>query len=276
MKKLLFICLAIITICTVLDAQVENTDEKKSYSLETLEDVPNNSDTCLDQHPSPIFKDLILDTFILVKGGTFQMGSKESDSNQSVTLCDYYIGQTEVTQAQWRVVMGENPSKFKDCDNCPVEKVSWEDIQMFITKLNNRSGGSKFRLPTEAEWEYAARGGKQSKGYTYSGSNDIDAVAWYSKNSDNKTHPVKGKAANELGLYDMTGNVWEWCSDWYEKYGAGSQTNPTGAKAGSYRVNRGGSWGYDPNLCVVAYRGYSSPGFRSFIMGFRLARVITF
>jgi formylglycine-generating enzyme required for sulfatase activity len=215
-------------------------------------------------------------TFILVKGGTFQMGDASNGPIHSVTVSDYYIGQTEVTQAQWRAVMGENPSYFKDCDACPVEQVSWEEIQTFISKLNNRSGGSKFRLPTEAEWEYAARGGKQSKGYTYSGSNDIDAVAWYDKNSDRKTHPVKGKAANELGLYDMTGNVWEWCSDWYGSYSAASQTNPTGATSGSYRVSRGGSWLYDPEYCVVAFRYRYAPDSRFGLLGFRLARAVTF
>ena len=215
-------------------------------------------------------------TFMLVKGGTFQMGGPSDGPIHSVTVSDYYIGQTEVTQAQWRAVMGENPSRFKDCDNCPVEQVSWEDIQTFIAKLNNRSGGSKFRLPTEAEWEYAARGGKQSKGYTYSGSNDIDAVAWYSKNFDDKTHPVKGKAANELGLYDMSGNVWEWCSDWYGSYSAASQTNPTGATSGSYRVYRGGSWHNDPESCVVADRAGNTPDYRGFNLGFRLARAVTF
>jgi len=215
-------------------------------------------------------------TFIMVKGGTFQMGGPSDGPIHSVTVSDYYIGQTEVTQAQWRAVMGENPSSFSGCDACPVERVSWEDIQTFISKLNNRSGGSKFRLPTEAEWEYAARGGKQSKGYTYSGSNDIDAVAWYSKNSDSKTHPVKGKAANELGLYDMSGNVWEWCSDWYDSYSAASQTNPTGATSGSHRVNRCGSCRNGPEYCVVAIRNRSTPDSRSNNLGFRLARAVTF
>ena len=215
-------------------------------------------------------------TFILVKGGTFQMGGPSDGPIHSVTVSDYYIGQTEVTQAQWRAVMGENPSSFSGCDACPVEWVSWEDIQTFITKLNNRSVGSKFRLPTQAEWEYAARGGKHSKGYTYSGSNDINAVAWHKYNSDSKTHSVKGKAANELGLYDMSGNVWEWCSDWYEKYSAASQTNPTGATSGSYCVFRGGSWYFDPERCVVAVRYGRTPDFRGDNLGFRLARAVTF
>jgi formylglycine-generating enzyme required for sulfatase activity len=276
MKKLFFICLASIMVCVSLNAQIENTGEKESYSIETLEDVPNNSDTCLDQHPSPIFKDPILDTFILVKGGTFQMGSKEDGPIHTVTLCDYYIGQTEVTQAQWRMVMGDNPSSFNGIDACPVWEASWENVQTFITKLNNRSGGSRFRLPTEAEWEYAARGGKQSKEYRYSGSNNIDAVAWYIKNSENKTHPVKGRTANELGLYDMSGNVWEWCSDWSQKYSSISQKNPTGATTGSHRVLRGGGILSNLDDCVVTFRSYNWPEDRILLLGFRLAKEVTF
>ena len=163
MKKLFFICVASIMVCVSLNAQIENTGEKKSFSIETLEDVPNNSDTCLDQHPSAIFKDPILDTFILVKGGTFQMGSKEDGPIHTVTLCDYYIGQTEVTEAQWRAIMGTSPKNFKDCDSCPVSQVSWDDIYSFILKINELRGVENYRLPTEAEWEYAARGGSQSK-----------------------------------------------------------------------------------------------------------------
>lgn len=215
-------------------------------------------------------------TFILVKGGSFQMGSKSEGPIHSVKLSDYYIGQTEVTQAQWQEVMGANPARFSGCNACPVEQVSWDDVQMFITKLNNRSGGSNYRLPTEAEWEYAARGGKQSKGYSYAGGNDITAVAWYSKNADSKTHAVKGKIANALGLYDMSGNVWEWCSDWHSAYSADAQTNPTGAALSNHRIFRGGSWVNDADNCDVAYRSFIYVSFRYYGLGFRLARDATF
>ena len=165
--------------------------------------------------------------------------------------------------------MGNNPSKFKG-DNIPVEQVSYEDVQEFITKLNQKTGKT-FRLPTEAEWEYAARGGNKSKGYKYSGSNNLNDVAWYDGNSNSKTHPVKTKQANELGLYDMSGNVWEWCSDWYGVYSSSSQTNPQGPNSGSYRVLRGGGWFNDARYCRVSNRSDSYPSGSSDGSGFRLA-----
>lgn len=213
---------------------------------------------------------------IFIKGGSFQMGSTDGDGDErpvhSVTLSDYYIGKYEVTQKQWRDIMGTNPSGFKDCDNCPVENVSWNDVQDFLKKLNAKYPGKNYRLPTEAEWEYAARGGNQSRGYTYVGSNNIDDVAWYSSNSDSKTHPVGVKRANELGLFDISGNVWEWCSDWYGDYPSGSQTNPKGPSTGSDRVRRSGSWNSDPRYCRAAYRSAHAPTIRSGNLGFRLAR----
>ena len=219
-------------------------------------------------------------TFILIKGGTFDMGCKGEQEGcysdkklvHRVTLGDYYLGETEVTQAQWRAVMGNNPSNNTGCDQCPVEWVSWDDIQDFLRKLNERSGGLKYRLPTEAEWEYAARGGKESRGYQYSGSNSLEEVGWYRENSGGRSHPVKGKRPNELGLYDMSGNVWEWCSDWYGDYSSAAQMNPVGAATGSGRVSRGGSWYSAPTGCRVALRNSSSPEFRSYYLGFRLAR----
>jgi formylglycine-generating enzyme required for sulfatase activity len=225
--------------------------------------------------------DPLAGTFILVKGGTFTMGctSEQSDCSSDerpahqVTLSNYYIGETEVTQAQWRSVMGSNPSRFSGCDACPVEQVSWNDVQEFISRLNNLSGGARYRLPTEAEWEYAARGGSQSRNYQYAGSNYLDEVAWSNSNSGGKTHAVKGKKSNELGLYDMSGNVREWCSDWYGSYSSGSQTNPVGASSGSSRVDRGGSWGLGaPASCRVADRAGITPGHRGNALGFRLAR----
>ena len=214
---------------------------------------------------------------IKVQGGTFTMGGTSeqgSDADEweqpthSVTLSDYYIGETEVTQELWKAVMGSNPSSFSGT-NLPVEFVSWNDFQTFITKLNQLTG-KKFRLPTEAEWEYAARGGNKSKGYKYAGSNTLSDVAWYEDNSGRTTHPVKQKQANELGLYDMSGNVWEWCLDWYGSYSSSAQTNPTGPSSGSYRVLRGGCWGNSASYCRVAIRSVSFPGYGDSGFGFRV------
>ena len=166
--------------------------------------------------------------------------------------------------------MGSNPSYFTGDNKCPVEQVSWNDCQEFIEKLN-RLTGKNFRLPTEAEWEYAARGGNKSKGYKYSGSNNPDIVAWYGDISRGKTHPVAQKQANESGLYDMSGNVWEWCKDWYGKYSSRSQSNPKGANTGSTRVLRGGSWYNGARDVRVSYRSVSTPGNRDVNSGLRLA-----
>jgi formylglycine-generating enzyme required for sulfatase activity len=164
---------------------------------------------------------------VLVEGGTFNMGNKDFPSPHKVTLSSFSIGKYEVTQEQWEAIMGYNYSRFKDCKNCPVENVSWDEAQKFILKLNDATG-KKYRLPTEAEWEYAARGGNKSKGYLFSGSNTLDDVAWYEENNGKKTHPVGTKTPNELGIHDMSGNVWEWCSDWYGDYSSLPQTNPKG------------------------------------------------
>jgi formylglycine-generating enzyme required for sulfatase activity len=214
---------------------------------------------------------------VFVKGGCYQMGDTFGDgyANEKpvheVCVNDFYIGKYEVTQGQWQRIMGNNPSYYKNCgDNCPVEQVSWNDIQQFIQRLNNQSG-KQYRLPTEAEWEYAARsGGKSEK---YAGGNDVDAVAWYDGNSGRETHPVGQKQPNGLGLYDMSGNVWEWCSDWYgEKYyGQSFRDNPDGPSSGSYRVLRGGSWNGEPRGGRVAYRVRYNPGGRYGSHGFRLA-----
>ena len=215
---------------------------------------------------------------VRVDGGTFTMGATSEQGSDAfddekpahqVTLSTYSIGETEVTQALWKAVMGNNPSKFKD-DNLPVEQVSWDDCQTFISKLNEMTG-KRFRLPTEAEWEYAARGGSKSHGYKYSGSNKIKDVAWYDSNSRKKTHDVKTKQPNELGLYDMSGNVMEWCQDWYGSYGSDSQTNPTGATSGPDRVNRGGGWYHYASVCRVSFRGYNTPSYRFNYLGLRLA-----
>ena len=213
-------------------------------------------------------------TMVGVQGGTFQMGRNDGDGNEkpvhSVTLSSFYIGQTEVTQALWKAVMGSNPSHFKG-DNLPVEWVSWNDCQTFIKKLNQMTD-EHFRLPTEAEWEYAAKGGNKSKGYTCSGSNTIGDVAWYSVNSGSETHPVATKSPNELGIYDMTGNVWEWCQDKYGDYSSSSQTNPTGLSSGIGPVVRGGSWDDRAGYCRSAFRFSYSFDAHGGVLGLRLAR----
>ena len=204
-------------------------------------------------------------TFMVEVEATSEMLNPYDDEKPviQVTLTnDYYMGKYEVTQALWQAVMGRNPSDFKG-DNLPVETVSWDDCQEFISKLNSLTG-KKFRLPTEIEWEYAARGGKKSRGYQYSGSSNISDVAWYEGNSANKTHPVGTKQGNELGIYDMSGNVWEWCQDWYGSYVSSSQTNPTDAESGAYRVFRGGSWG------CSSYRCFETPDYRYYDLGLRL------
>ena len=208
---------------------------------------------------------------VKVQGATFTMGATSEQGSDaeddekpahSVTLSSYYIGQTEVTQELWEAVMGSNPSEFKGAKR-PVEQVSWDDCQEFIRKLNQKTG-KNFRLPTEAEWEYAARGGNLSQHYKYSGSNNIDDVAWYSS-SGNGTHIVATKRANELGIYDMSGNVWEWCqNNWYNYDGSATQY-------GSYRVIRGGGWYRGAGSCRVSYRLRASAGLRSYYLGLRLA-----
>jgi len=214
---------------------------------------------------------------VWVEGGTFTMGCTHGDCDEDgsdlpaheVTLGGFYMGKYEVTQGEWRAIMEKNPSKFRG-DNLPVECVSWKDAQVFIAKLNANTG-KNYRLPTEAEWEYAARGGKKSNGYKYSGSNNIDEVAWYDEgNYYGHTHLVGTKKPNELGIYDMTGNVWELCSDWYGEYSADAQTNPTGPAEGDFLIIRGGSFLNFEELCRVSSRGSASPDFYHKVLGFRL------
>ena len=209
---------------------------------------------------------------VWVEGGTFRMGATSeqgSDAAHSVTLSGYYIGKTEVTQALWKAVMGSNPSDFEG-DDLPVECVSWDDCQEFIEKLNYLTG-QNFRLPTEAEWEFACRGGNNSLGYEYSGSDYIDDVAWNGDNSGEKTHLVATKLPNELGIHDMSGNVWEWCSDWYGDYSSGALTNPNGPNDGVSRVGRGGCWYYDELSCRSSYRFLGDPTTCAAGLGLRLA-----
>ena len=242
----------------------------------TQEPVAQTPVTNVDNISIPV-KDGISIEMVRVEAGTFTMGATaemgepwddEKPAHQVTLTNDYYIGKYEVTQALWHTVMGKNPSDFKG-DNLPVEKVSWKDCQKFLSKLN-RITGKTFRLPTEAEWEYAARGGNKSRGYQYSGSNNLSDVAWYTANSGSKTHAVGTKQPNELGIYDMTGNVWEWCQDWYGKYSSSSQVNPTGANSGSGRVRRGGSWSSNARGCRSSYRASRTPDYRYGNLGLRL------
>ncbi|MCL2183480.1 MAG: SUMF1/EgtB/PvdO family nonheme iron enzyme [Chitinispirillia bacterium] len=222
---------------------------------------------------------------VFVQGGTFTMGCTDDEcyewempSHQVTLTKDFYIGRYEVTQAQWMVVMGTNPSNFTG-DNLPVETVSWNDIQDFITTLNSKTTGRVYRLPTEAEWEYAARGGASSGSYKYAGSNTIDNVAWYGDNIPSQTsgnngygtQPVGTKTPNELGIYDMSGNVWEWVNDWYGSYTSDAKTNPTGPPTGFGRVMRGGSWDFVTWGCRVSGRYSFYPDYRYDYVGFRLA-----
>lgn len=221
---------------------------------------------------------------VRVAGGSFTMGCKDAQRDgdcydsekppRTVNVKDFSIGKYEVTQAQWRAVMDRNPSDNEGCDQCPVENVSWNDIQDFLKKLNALTG-ERYRLPTEAEWEYAARGGARSKDYLYSGSKNLDEVGWYDDNSGGKTHPVGKKAANELGLYDMSGNVWEWCEDdWHDDYKGAPKDGRAwvGSSRGGNRVSRGGSWFNDAESCRAAYRGDWYPASRRSNVGFRLVR----
>ncbi len=227
----------------------------------------------LPQKKSVVKKAVVVPAMVLVKGGTFEMGSDEYNNKKpihTVTVGDFYIGKYEVTQKEWEAVMGSNPSNFKG-SNRPVEQVSWNSIQEFLQKLNSKTG-KHYRLPTEVEWEYAAKGGNQGQHYKYSGSNSIDEVAWYNGNSSSQTHEVGQKQPNELGIYDMSGNVLEWCSDWYDAsyYNSNPSKNPQGPSSGDYRVLRGGSWSSN-DLCRSSCRSDVSPGVRDSSVGFRLA-----
>ena len=235
-----------------------------------------------------------ISNMVFVEGGTFQMGSNDGDSDEKpvhqVTVSSFYIGKYEVTQKEWREVMGTNPSYFKG-DNLPVEQISWFQAVEYCNKLSIKEGLTPFysgsgnnitcnwsangyRLPTEAEWEYAARGGNKSKGYKYSGSNDVGPVAWYSSNPGSKTQAVGTKQANEIGIHDMSGNVWEWCWDWYDDYASASQNNPRGATNGSSKVLRGGSWSNVDNYCRVSNRYFIIPDYCHYSIGFRVSRAI--
>ena len=251
----------------------QNIVSQPAVAQQPMEQTPV---TNVDNISIPVMDGISID-MVRVEAGTFTMGATpkikeplyDEQPTHRVTLTnDYYIGKYEVTQALWQTVMGNRPSNFKGY-NLPVEQVSWDDCQEFISKLN-RITGKMFRLPTEAEWEYAARGGKKSRGYQYSGSNNLSDVAWYNENSGYETYAVGTKQPNELGIYDMIGNVCEWCQDWYGAYSSSSQVNPTGANSGSRRVYRGGSWRYPAPYCRSSVRAAGEPNSRDDFLGLRL------
>ncbi len=214
--------------------------------------------------------------FISVKGGCYQMGDNSDDDNPAHEVCvnDFYMGKYAVTQGQWKTITGTYPTYFSSCgDNCPVEQISWDDVQDFISKLNQRTG-KRYRLPTEAEWEYAARsGGTNGKWAGTSSESQLGDYAWYGSNSGGKVHPVGQKKPNGLGLYDMSGNIWEWVQDWYDKnyYRNSPRNNPTGPSSGTYRVLRGGSWSRNAMFTSVSVRSRIIPGCWLDYYGFRLA-----
>jgi formylglycine-generating enzyme required for sulfatase activity len=251
-------------------SQVEQAEQ-----VEQLPSAPPSTE--YTAQPQTIIVNGVSFKMMPVEGGTFTMGATSEQTllfeqpeddekpTHQVTLSSYMIGETEVTQGLWKAVMGSNPSYFKG-DNLPVEDVSWDDCQEFINKLNELTGKT-FRLPTEAEWEFAARGGNKSNHTQYAGSSNSGSVAWYG----DKTHDVAKKTPNELGLYDMSGNVMEWCQDWYGGYSSSAQTNPQGPSSGSYRVLRGGSWFNIARDCRVSGRYSYYPSDRYSYFGLRLA-----
>ena len=294
MKSLKFICLfmlaAIISLPVFSQGVVVHKKDgtRVVFPYETIDSIvtynyneepPASEDIDFDGKDQTFTVNGVSFKMIAVQGGTFTMGApreqgSDAEDNEkpahSVTLSSYYIGKTEVTQELWQAVMGSNPSNFKG-GRKPVEQVSWNDCQTFISKLNSLTG-KNFRLPTEAEWEFAARGGIKSKGYKYSGSNTLDDVAWYYGNSGKTTHEVGTKSPNELGLYDMSGNVQEWCNDWYgdKYYSSSPSNNPTGPSSGVSRVGRGGSWFVVASYCRSSDRGGGAPVNRNYGLGLRL------
>ena len=270
-KAFFYIALSLLLIGGIIVYCIMN---KNSTNANTVPPVEANTDSTVEVD-GPVFEvNGVSFKMVNVPGGTFTMGATSEQGSDfdddekpthQVTLSSYSIGQTEVTQELWQAVMGNNPSSFIGSKR-PVEQVSWDDCQTFILKLNNLTG-QRFRLPTEAEWEYAARGGR-SGGTKYAGSNFIDDVEWY---YDISAHDVATKRANSLGIYDMSGNVWEWCHDWYGDYRSSSQTNPQGPSTGSYRVNRGGSCYNIASSCRVSSRSDDDPGNRFSNLGLRLA-----
>lgn len=271
MKNLLLnsiIIAAIILGCSPTASPITGNEPK------IVEDEENTNDGKADS----VYVNALGMQFNLVKAGSFQMGTDTTAQNESPAhsvkiTTDFYIGIHEVTQLQWKQVMGTDASFFKG-DSLPVERVSFNDILAFIDALNELERNAGYRLPTEAEWEFAAKGGIQSEKFVFPGSNNLNELAWYLNNADGTTHTVGQKKANELGLFDMAGNVWEWCSDWYgaNYYENSPQIDPTGPNAGITRVLRGGSWGSTIEQCRVSSRSSIEAESRFSGIGFRLVR----
>ena len=300
MKQKFFLMLAALLTATAMSAQTETTEGRKgdlngdnrldiADVVVLLEMIANDNGTQQSDNGTQTFTVNGVDfKMVSVEGGTFQMGATEEQGSDAfdeekpvheVTLSSYCIGQTEVTQELWQAVMGKSPSDDAQWTatigmggQYPVYYVRWEDCQTFIARLNLLTG-QNFRLPTEAEWEYAARGGAKSKGNKFAGSDTASDVAWYKGNSGNSTHKVGTLQPNELGLYDMSGNVAEWCADWFNtKYYASSPTdNPTGPTTGKNRISRGGSWTSTESVCRISYRGKNDPMTNARNLGLRLA-----
>ena len=279
MKKILFFLSLMMVAFFTANAQLK--DDVNDDGVVDLSDATTLIDHVLNgvnNGSSHIFiANNVMFEMVRVEGGTFTMGATAEQASDAfsdelpthkVTLSPFLIGKYEVSQTLWLAVMGENPSVNTGI-NLPVDNVTWNECQTFITKLNELTG-KNFRLLTEAEWEYAARGGNKSKGYKYSGSNNLGDVAWYIDNSNNTSHAMGTKAPNELGIYDMTGNVMEWVSDWKGSYSSGAQTNPTGPDSGTYRVNRGGSYGNVERLSRITNRNSIDPNMSSKTMGLRI------
>lgn len=286
MKKLLYVLTSLCLLASVFTG-CEKPNENSEGGDDTA--TKNYTETAFGINMEMVY----------VEGGEFTMGLtkdqkwKEPDSivekfTRETKLDSYYIGKFEVTQAQWKAVMGTTLSdilsenrwfSFGLGDNYPMYDVSWNDVQEFCKKLSEQTG-KKYVLPTEAQWEYAARGGVHKTKTMYAGSNDIEAVAWFYENSynlgsghpDYGTHLVGMKKANALGIYDMSGNVWEWCSDWFSDagYDKNDDYNPQGSAEGAYRVVRGGGWGTIASSCRVSFQGYIDPNYRSADIGFRM------
>ena len=287
-KKLFVAILFMAVMAANVMAQDDNKERRRPRNLDRLEEPPKiapNSILITPPHLTKPTDDVITLSvrnvsfdMVRVKLGSFDMGCDNSQDNDCFDRetpshfvmidYDYYIGKFEVTQELYEAVMGNNPSGWKAPDR-PVEDVSWDDIQLFCKELSILTG-YVFSLPTEAEWEYAARGGHMATASKYSGSMNVDVVAWHSGNSGGQTHPVGSRQPNELGIYDMSGNVWEWCQDWYGKYSGNRQTNPKGPTEGTQRVLRGGAWDSNTEGCRVVKRRPSSQNIHNKGIGFRV------
>lgn len=266
---------------TPIPFQSKKMDEKRLAVARKLWESRGKETTVIEEAPRQTLPQPIMELIhdmVKVEGGTFMMGGTREQGEDAfddekpahkVTLSTFFIGRYPITQDQWEAVMGVNPSYFKG-EKLPVEKVSWFDCQEFAKKLSEMTG-RHFRLPTEAEWEYAARGGKKGKRYKYSGGNILNQVGWYNENSGGISHDVGQKSPNELGIYDMSGNIWEWVQDWKGDYTEDDQVNPKGPETGIERVCRGGGWNREIDRARVSYRGDDQATLQYCSLGLRIA-----